>query len=125
MISFEDRMALVRAGYTANQIAVFDKPQTEQTHTEQTRTEQTQTEQTQTEQTRTEQTQTEQTQTEQTRTEQTQTEQQPDFATMMQSINNSMAAMLAAMQAQNIKTADMREPAKESPSDILAKLLNP
>ena len=120
MISFEDRMALVRAGYTANQIAVFDKPQTEQTHTEQT-----QTEQTQTEQTRTEQTQTEQTQTEQTRTEQTQTEQQPDFATMMQSINNSMAAMLAAMQAQNIKSANMVEPAKETPGEILAKLLNP
>ena len=106
MISFEDRMALVRAGYTAIQIAEFDKPQTEQTQTEQT---QTQTEQTQT-------------QTEQTQTEQSQ---QPDFATMMQSINNSMAAMLAAMQAQNIKTADMREPAKETPGEILAKLLNP
>lgn len=102
MISFEDRMALVRAGYTASQIAEFDNSQTEQTNTEQNQTEQT----------------------EQTQTEQTQTE-QPDFAAMIQSINNSMAAMLAAMQAQNIKTADMREPAKESPSDILAKLLNP
>ena len=85
MIAFEDRIALVRAGYTASQIAEFDKPQTEQPQTEQP---------------------------------------QPDFATMMQNINNSMAAMLAAMQAQNIKTANMREPAKETPSEILAKLLN-
>ena len=115
MISFEDRMALVRAGYNASQIAEFDS---QLTHTEQTQ--QTQTEQTQ--QTQTEQTQTEQTQTEQTQTEQTK---QPDFAAMMQSINNSMAAMLAAMQAQNIKTASMRESAKETPSEILAKLLNP
>ena len=92
MISFEDRMALVRAGYTASQIAEFDtdpapKPEPQQ---------------------------------------ETQPEPEPaDFAAMMQSINNSMAAMVAAMQAQNIKTADMREPAKETPSDILAKLLNP
>lgn len=96
MISFEDRMALVRAGYTASQIAEFDTttapnpeaqpdpqpdPQPEPQH--------------------------------------------DDFAAIMQNINNSMAAMLAAMQAQNIKTADMREPAKETPGDILAKLLNP
>ena len=97
MISFEDRMALVRAGYTASQIAEFDKP--EQPQPEQPQPEQPQPEQ----------------------PEQLNT----DFATMMQNINNSMAAMLAAMQAQNIKTADMREPAKETPSDILAKLLNP
>lgn len=109
MISFEDRMALVRAGYTASQIAEFDKPQTEQTNTEQTRT--------QTEHTRTEQTQSEQTQTEKS--------QQPDFAAMMQSINNSMAAMLAAMQAQNININNMPETAKETPGEILAKLLNP
>lgn len=101
MISFDDRMALVRAGYTASQIAEFDKPQTEQPQTEQPQTEQPQTEQPQPEQP------------------------QPDFATMMQNINNSMAAMLAAMQAQNIRTANMQEPAKETPSDILAKLLNP
>ena len=104
MISFEDRMALVRAGYTAIQIAEFDNPQPEQTQPEQP--------------------QPEQPQPEQEKHEQPQPE-QPDFASMIQSINNSMAAMLAAMQAQNIKTADMREPAKESPSDILAKLLNP
>ena len=97
MITFEDRMALVRAGYTASQIAEFDKPQPEQP----------------------------QPQPEQPQPEQPQPQPQPDFATMMQNINNSMAAMLAAMQAQNIKTADMREPAKETPSDILAKLLNP
>ena len=102
MISFEDRMALVRAGYTASQIAEFDKP--EQPQPEQPQPEQPQPEQPQPEQ-----------------PEQLNT----DFATMMQNINNSMAAMLAAMQAQNIKTADMREPAKETPSDILAKLLNP
>ena len=101
MISFEDRMALVRAGYTASQIAEFDNQQPEQPQPEQPRTEQPQPEQPQPEQP------------------------QPDFATMMQNINNSMAAMLAAMQAQNIRTADMREPAKETPSDILAKLLNP
>ena len=104
MISFEDRMALVRAGYTASQIAEFDNPQPEQPQPEQPQPEQPQTEQPQTEQPQTE---------------------QPDFATMMQNINNSMAAMLAAMQAQNIKTADMREPAKETPGEILAKLLNP
>ena len=104
MISFEDRIALVRAGYTASQIAEFDNQQTEQP-----------------EQPRTEQPQPEQPQPEQPQPEQP----QPDFTSMMQSINNSMAAMLAAMQAQNIKTADMREPAKESPSEILAKLLNP
>ena len=101
MISFEDRMALVRAGYTASQIAEFDKQQPEQPQPEQPQPEQPQPEQPQPEQP------------------------QPDFATMMQSINNSMTAMLAAMQAQNIKTADMQEPVKESPSDILAKLLNP
>ena len=101
MISFEDRIALVRAGYTASQIAEFDNNKPEQPQTEQPQTEQPQTEQPQPKQP------------------------QPDFATMMQNINNSMAAMLAAMQAQNIITADMREPAKETPSDILAKLLNP
>lgn len=105
MISFEDRMALVRAGYTASQIAEFDKqPQPEQP--EQPQPEQPQPEQPQP-------------QPEQPKPE------QPDFATMMQSINNSMAAMLAAMQAQNIKNADMGNPVKESPSEILAKLLNP
>ena len=104
MISFEDRMALVRAGYTASQIAEFDKPQTEQPQTEQPKPEQPQPEQPQPEKPQPE---------------------QHDFATMMQSINNSMAAMLAAMQAPNIKTANMQEPAKETSSDILAKLLNP
>ena len=108
MISFEDRMALVRAGYTASQIAEFDKPQPQPEQP----------------QPQPEQPQPEQPQPEQPQPEQPQPE-QPDFATMMQNINNSMAAMLAAMQAQNIKTADMREPAKETPSDILAKLLNP
>ena len=108
MISFEDRMALVRAGYTASQIAEFDNQQTEQPQPERPQPEQPQPEQ------------------KQQPEQQPQPEQpQPDFATMMQNINNSMAAMLAAMQAQNIKTADMREPAKETPSDILAKLLNP
>ena len=95
MISFEDRMALVRAGYTASQIAEFDTtpiPQPEPQPEPQPIP---------------------------------QPEPQPDFAAMMQSLNNSIAAMVSAMQAQNIKTADMREPAKESPSDILAKLLNP
>lgn len=101
MISFEDRMALVRAGYTASQIAEFDKPQTEQPQPEQPQPEQPQPEQQQPEQPK------------------------PDFTAMMQSINNSMAAMLAAMQAKNINNSDMREPAKETPSDILAKLLNP
>ena len=102
MISFEDRMALVRAGYTASQIAEFDATPTSQPEPQ----------------------------------PQPQPEpqpqpipkpepQQPDFATMMQSINNSMAAMLAAMQAQNINNANMGDPAKETPSDILAKLLNP
>ena len=96
MISFEDRMALVRAGYTASQIAEFDNttdpqpepqpepqpdPQPEPQHT--------------------------------------------DLASMMQSINNSMAAMLAAMQAQNIKNNEMPAPAKETPVEILSKLLNP
>ena len=91
MISFEDRMALVRAGYTASQIAEFENRQPEQPQPEQPQPEQP----------------------------------QPDFAAMMQSINNSMAAMLAAMQAQNIKNADMGSPVKETPGDILAKLLNP
>ena len=101
MISFEDRMSLVRAGYTASQIAEFDNQQPEQPQPEQPQPEQPQPEQPQPEQP------------------------QPDFATMMQNINNSMAAMLAAMQAQNIKNSDMREPAKETPGEILAKLLNP
>ena len=104
MISFEDRMALVRAGYNASQIAEFDtapSPKPEQTQPEQPQSEQTQPEQPQPEQP------------------------QPDFAAMMQSLNNSISAMVAAMQAQNIKTADMREPPKETPGDILAKLLNP
>ena len=101
MITFEDRMSLVRAGYTASQIAEFDDQQPEQPQPEQPQPEQPQPEKPQPEQP------------------------QPDFAAMMQSLNNSIAAMVSAMQAQNIKTADMREPAKESPSDILAKLLNP
>lgn len=105
MISFEDRMSLVRAGYTASQIAEFDNQHPEQPQPEQPRPEQPQP---------------------QPEQPQPQPEHpQLDFATMMQNINNSMAAMLAAMQAQNIKTAEMREPAKETPSDILAKLLNP
>ena len=99
MISFEDRIALVRAGYTASQIAEFDNQQPEQPQPEQPQPEQPQPEQPE--------------------------QPKPDFTAMMQSINNSMSAMLAAMQAQNIKTADMREPEKETPSDILAKLLNP
>ena len=106
MISFEDRMALVRAGYTAIQIAEFDNQQPEQPQPEQPQPEQPQPEQPQPEQPQPEQP-------------------QPDLATMMQNINNSMAAMLAAMQAQNTRTANMQEPAKETPSDILAKLLNP
>ena len=106
MISFEDRMALVRAGYTASQIAEFDNRQQEQPQPEQPQPEQPQPEQPQPEQPQPEQP-------------------QPDFAAMMQSINNSMAAMLAAMQAQNIKNADMGSPVKETPGDILAKLLNP
>ena len=106
MISFEDRMALVRAGYTAIQIAEFDSQQPEQPQPEQPQPEQPQPEQPQPEQPQPEQP-------------------HPDFASMMQSINNSMAAMLAAMQAQNIKSADMGNPQKETPSDILAKLLNP
>ena len=101
MISFEDRMALVRAGYTASQIAEFDNQQPEQPHPEQPQPEQPQPEQPQPEQP------------------------QPDFTTMMQNINNSMAAMLAAMQAQNIRSTNMQESEKETPSDILAKLLNP
>lgn len=104
MISFDDRMALVRAGYTASQIAEFDNPQPEQPQPEQPKPEQPQPEQ--------------------EKHEQPQPE-HPDFAAMIQSINNSMAAMLAAMQAQNIKNTNMSEPAKETPGDILAKLLNP
>lgn len=109
MISFEDRMALVRAGYTASQIAEFENRQPEQPQPEQPQPEKPQPEQPQPEQ-----------------TEQPQPEHpQPDFTALMQSINNSMAAMLAAMQAQNIKNNDMPEPAKETPGEILAKLLNP
>ena len=104
MISFEDRMALVRAGYTAIQIAEFDNQQPEQPQPEQP--------------------QPDQPQPEQPKPEQPQPE-QPDFTAIMQSINDSMAAMLAAMQAQNIKNRDMPEPIKETPGDILAKLLNP
>lgn len=100
MISFEDRMALVRAGYTASQIAEFDSDPVTQPETQPEPQPEPQPE--------------------------TKPEPQPaDFAAMMQSLNNSMAAMVAAMQAQNIKTADMREPEKETPGDILAKLLNP
>lgn len=106
MITFEDRMALVRAGYTASQIAEFDNQKPEQPQPEQTQPEQPQPEQPQPEHPHPEQT-------------------QPDFTAMMQSINNSMAAMLAAMQSQNIKNIDMGDPAKETPGDILAKLLNP
>ena len=104
MISFEDRMALVRAGYTASQIAEFDKPQPEKPQPEKPQPEKPQPEQPQPEQPHPE---------------------QPDFVTIMQSINNSMAAMLAAMQAHNIETDNMPEPGKETAGEILAKLLNP
>ena len=109
MISFDDRTALVRAGYTASQIAEFDTaaeqpqpvpvpqpdpvPQPEPTPIHQP--------------------------------EQPEQPRPADFASMMQSIKNSMEAMVAAMQAQNIKIADMGNPVKETPGDILAKLLNP
>ena len=112
MISFEDRMALVRAGYTASQIAEFDTAQATQPEP----------------QTGTQPEPQPATQPEPQTGPQPdpQTEPQPaDFTAMMQSLNNSISAMVAAMQAQNIKTANMREPEKESPSDILAKLLNP
>lgn len=103
MISFEDRMALVRAGYTASQIEQFDDPPEQKTPISNPEPD---------------------------------TEPHPepnpepnpntgDFTSMMQSINNYMAAIVAAMQAQNIKSADMGEPVKETPGDILAKLLNP
>ena len=100
MISFEDRMALVRAGYNASQIAEFDTaPATQPEPQPEPRPEP---------------------------QPEPQTGPQPaDFAAMMQSLNNSISAMVAAMQAQNINSADMREPAKETPGDILAKLLNP
>ena len=100
MISFEDRMALVRAGYTASQIAEFDTtpiPQPDPQPEPQP----------------------------EPLPEPLPEPQPADFAAMMQSINNSMAAMVAAMQAQNIKNTNMSEPVKETPSDILAKLLNP
>ena len=106
MITFEDRIALVRAGYTASQIAEFDKPEHPQPEQPQPQPEQPQPQPEQPEQPQPEQP-------------------QPDFATMMQNINNSMAAMLAAMQAQNIKNENMPDPAKETPGEILAKLLNP
>ena len=96
MISFEDRMSLVRAGYTASQIAEFDNRQTEQPQPENPQPENPQPEQP-----------------------------NPDFAAMMQSINNSMAAMLTAMQALHIRTDNMPDPEKETPGEILAKLLNP
>ena len=102
MISFEDRMALVRAGYTASQIAEFDTTQIPQPEPQPQLEPQPEPQ------------------------PEPQTEPQTaEFAAMMQRLNNSISAMVAAMQAQNIKTADMREPEKESPSDILAKLLNP
>lgn len=104
MISFEDRMALVRAGYNASQIAEFDTAPATQPETQPETQPGTQPE---------------------TQTGPQTGPQPADFAAMMQSLNNSISAMVAAMQAQNIKTADMREPPKESPSDILAKLLNP
>ena len=115
MISFDDRMALVRAGYTASQIAEFDTaaehpqpvPQPEPTPIHQPDPVP---------------------QPEPTPINQPEQPEQPqpaDFASMMQSIKNSMEAMVAAMQAQNIKSADMGSPVKETPGDILAKLLNP
>ena len=109
MISFEERMALVRAGYTASQIAEFDNPQPDQPQPEQPKPEQPKPEQPQPEQPQPEQPE----------------QPQPDFTAMMQSINNYMAAMLAAMQAINIRTDNMPEPGKETAGEILAKLLNP
>lgn len=104
MISFDDRMALVRAGYTASQIADFDTQPVQQTEPQTENSASPQTEPVHEENPNTQNT---------------------DFAAIMQNINNSMAAMLAAMQAQNIKSADMGIPEKETPGDILAKLLNP
>ena len=99
MISFEDRMALVRAGYTASQIADFDIATEPQKQPEpQPRPE--------------------------PNPETNPVPNTADFAAMMQSLNNSIASMVAAMQAQNIKSADMGSPVKETTGDILAKLLN-
>ena len=106
MISFEDRMALVRAGYTASQIAEFDtapeQPQPAPVPQPDPMP-----------------------QPEPAPVPQPEQPQPADFASMMQSLNNSIEAMIAAMQAQNIKSADMGSPVKETPVDILAKLLNP
>ena len=124
MISFEDRMALVRAGYTASQIAEFDKPQPEKPQPEKPQPEKPQPEKPQPEKPQPEKPQPEKPQPEQPQPEQPHPE-QPDFVTIMQSINNSMAAMLAAMQAHNIETDNMPEPGKETAGEILAKLLNP
>ena len=106
MISFEDRMALVRAGYTASQIAEFDTApeQPQPAPVPQPDPEP---------------------QPEAAPVPQPEQPQPADFASIMQSLNNSIAAMIAAMQAQNIKSADMGSPEKETPGDILAKLLNP
>ena len=100
MISFEDRMALVRAGYTASQIAEFDSAQVPKPDPQPDPQPE-------------------------PKLDPNPQPQNTDLAAIMQSLNNSMAAMVAAMQAQNIKTTDMREPAKETPEEILAKLLNP
>ena len=104
MITFEDRMALVRAGYTASQIAEFDNAQDSQPEPQPEPQPETLPEHKQ---------------------DSNQMSKPDDLTSIFQSINSSMAAMLAAMQAQNIKTADMQEPAKETPEEILAKLLNP
>ena len=108
MISFEDRMALVRAGYTASQIAEFETAQEQPDHVPQLEHPDPVPQPEQPDP-----------------VPQPDKPQPTDFASMMQSINNSMAAMVAAMQAQNIKSADMGNPVKETPGDILAKLLNP
>ena len=113
MISFEDRMALVRAGYNASQIAEFDTaPETQPDPPAGATAGAT--------------AEPPAGATAGATAEPPAGATQPaDFAAMMQSLNKSLSAMVAAIQAQNIKTADMQEPAKESPSDILAKLLNP
>ena len=125
MISFEDRMALVRAGYNASQIAEFDTAPETQPDPPAGATAGA-TAEPPAGATAGAAAEPQAGATAGATAEPPAGATQPaDFAAMMQSLNKSLSAMVAAIQAQNIKTADMQEPAKESPSDILAKLLNP
>ena len=117
-MKMEDILTLCKAGFTAEQIAVFTSEQKQQ---EQKQHEQKQQEQKQHEQKQQEQKQHEQKQQEQKQHEQKQHEQKPDENT---ALLNAISALTAKIKTLNIQNSHMQE-TEQSVDDILASVILP